>query len=796
MSKSGYGIVLCGGGYKYFSNVWINLRLLRSMECSLPVEIWMWENEYDPRYEAWVSEYSAVVKCIPVPSAPAVNLPGGQRWQWVLKPLALLQSQFRHVLYLDADSFSVCDSRFLFETVQYCETGALFWPDVGRMSEVHPIWEEMGVPYRDEPEFESGQMVIDTLRHREPLELALKMNREAEKYYGIIWGDKDTFRFAFHKYGRHFSMTPYPLQMLSPAGTPPGTYGVMCQHDFEGNRIFQHRNNVKWGLLEFNARVPGYLYEEESRGFLNELRVMWNGRLNWSEPKKSNYSAELWSKRTALVKDLISGKWLLDDRRPTITRCCGPVEKWSERSVSKPWQLRTATQVEPEIPLSQALMAGALHTMDSSIGTTGSPGLSGATTDSKTDRAANLNRGLRRREVAFASDSTLCDGASPQAYWWDLELENAVWVLYLVNEKGRVAKMGRTAEGSWMGRWSRQPGAVVGLKRVEVVYGFLNKSEKQFKPTKSGIPKARTLHLANHANGIGDAITGLYAAMTQINGRGKVVYHTRFARWLTRASHPLLTITQAVPPKGTCDMDADYAEQLRYAPDKVAWYAGQAWWTGSLPSQSRLAKVQTKAPVTSRVRNCAGEFKEVSGNRLEIDRTLRIPRLDFPKYVLLAPFAAWESRDWPETHWRRLAWLLNEAGYEIVAIGTKDEAERMERTFNKSFAYWAIDHDPEWVMDTMLDAAAVIGLDSGMIHVAGLLGVPAVCIHAHLPPEFLFSHAPTVKSITPTTGCVFCRWQEDRGFMEGCGTACSAMAVVGPEAVMATLAEIKERDAV
>ena len=182
--------------------------------------------------------------------------------------------------------------------------------------------------------------------------------------------------------------------------------------------------------------------------------------------------------------------------------------------------------------------------------------------------------------------------------------------------------------------------------------------------------------------------------------------------------------------------------------------------------------------------------EKLSGNSvhpLSINREVGIPRLDFAKYVMLAPFAAWEARDWPETHWRRLAWLLKEAGYEIVAIGTRAEEARMERTFNKSYAYWAIDHDPEWVMEAMLDAAAVIGLDSGMIHVAGLLGVPAICIHAHLPPEFLFSHAPTVKSVTPATGCVFCRWQEDRGFMEGCGTSCSALAVVGPEAVMAAL---------
>lgn len=87
----------------------------------------------------------------------------------------------------------------------------------------------------------------------------------------------------------------------------------------------------------------------------------------------------------------------------------------------------------------------------------------------------------------------------------------------------------------------------------------------------------------------------------------------------------------------------------------------------------------------------------------------------------------------------------------------------------------------------MLGAEAVLGLDSGMIHMAGLLGVPAVSIHAHLPPEFLFSCAPSVRSAEAKTACTFCRWQEDRGFNEGCSVACSALATVGPERVMGEL---------
>ena len=225
-------------------------------------------------------------------------------------------------------------------------------------------------------------------------------------------------------------------------------------------------------------------------------------------------------------------------------------------------------------------------------------------------------------------------------------------------------------------------------------------------------------------------------------------------------------------------MDVYYAEQLRYALDKVNWYAGLVDPTPALAAPA----IGERSPFFQNKKDAGVDTGHMV--ELQVNREVGTPRLDFANYVILAPFAAWEARDWPETHWRRLAWLLKEAGYEIVAIGTKKEAERMEQTFNKSYAYWAIDHDPEWVMDAMLDAAAVIGLDSGMIHVAGLLRVPTLCIHAHLPPEFLFSHAPTVKSVTPSTGCVFCRWQEDRGFMEGCATACSALATVGPEAVM------------
>lgn len=210
------GIVICGGGYRYFANAWLNLRLLRLQGVTLPAEIWVLEEEYDYRLDRLVAEYGAkMMVCARNQETP---VPAGTRWQWLLKPWALLNTSFREVLLLDADSFPVRNPEFLFDSVAYRETGAIFWPDIGMTDKERPIWEEMGVPFREEPEFESGQIVIDTLRHKEPLELALQMNEQAEKFYEMIWGDKDTFRFAFHKFGRTFAMPPFPLQMLEVPG--------------------------------------------------------------------------------------------------------------------------------------------------------------------------------------------------------------------------------------------------------------------------------------------------------------------------------------------------------------------------------------------------------------------------------------------------------------------------------------------------------------------------------------------------------------------------------------------------
>jgi hypothetical protein len=52
---------------------------------------------------------------------------------------------------------------------------------------------------------------------------------------------------------------------------PKSLSGAMCQHDFAGRRIFQHRNSAKWSL-KGNQHVEDFEREKECLGFLNELK--------------------------------------------------------------------------------------------------------------------------------------------------------------------------------------------------------------------------------------------------------------------------------------------------------------------------------------------------------------------------------------------------------------------------------------------------------------------------------------------------------------------------------------------
>jgi len=718
---TGRGITVCAGGFTYFSNAWVLVRMLRKLGCQLPIQFWHHgDDELSHAMRKLVEPYG--VECVDAQrKAESV----GRRISkgWPLKPFAVLHSPFEDVLALDADNVPIRNPEYLFGYDAYVDTGAIFWPDVARTEPTRAIWDLMGVPFRSEPEFESGQLVINKALSWEPMNLAMWMNESerAEFFYKIIWGDKDTFRFAWHKFGFPFAMPEVPLQMLSVVGGPPGA-GVMCQHDLDGERLFQHRNLHKWELFADNPWVPGFLFEGECREFLAELRCMWNGRIRTPPPQPLA--------NVERMRELQRHVWLLE-----------------------------TVDIEP----ARAMRASGIQG--------GAPAATAASSPVNDPWPEARQRDWR--EVRFFDGGHCGSSSSSRVTFWDLEEQDGTVRLTLAGAEGAeipTAELELTQDGSWRGR-SVGGEDVVDLRLVSVEKAYPSAANRRQDPL-CGSPasivrmdrssgKLPVLRVFNSARGIGDHVAALYCCVGAANAGREVIFHTRFPQWIARAAHPGVTITGDLLSDATeaIDMNHDPVCQLRYAGNKARWYA-DAIAPGLEP-----------------------------GRPAWIDRSVRVPRFDFDRYVVLAPFSAWVRRDWPGANWTRLTHLLREAGYEVVAIGIGADAERFEQVFAQTTALWAIDHPPEWVMDAMLGAALVIGNDSGMVHLAGLLGVPTLALHSHLPPEFLFGYS-SVTSLTPQTKCVFCRWQPDGMYTSACDTACSALATVGPEEVIAAVSRI------
>ncbi len=260
------GIVIPGGGEKYFPGAWALIHLLRiTLKCDLPIELWHLGAEELPR-ETIPALEKLNVSCRDA-YAEGYTHTLTERKGWPLKTYALLHTAFTEVLLLDSDNVPVRDPSFLFDDVSYKKTGALFWPDFGALHKSRTIWDVCGIAYRDEPEFESGQLLVDRSKHFNALQLAMFYNTHAHFYYRLINGDKETFHMAWRRLNSDYTLISTPIFHL------PYT---MVQHDLSGARLFQHRYGDKLRRAGNNYRIDGFMHERECIGFVQQLNHIQN----------------------------------------------------------------------------------------------------------------------------------------------------------------------------------------------------------------------------------------------------------------------------------------------------------------------------------------------------------------------------------------------------------------------------------------------------------------------------------------------------------------------------------------
>lgn len=271
-----HGIVIAGGGLKYFPSVWVNVHLIRHFGCTLPIQLWhLGDGECDPYLRRLLKPLG--VECVDARKLekdhPCRILCG-----WELKPYATLYSPFAQVLFLDADNGPVRDVSYLFDVPQFREQGAVFWPDYACWTLKPEVWTIFGmdrlVPNaHEEVAFESGQYLIDKTRCWRELRMALWYAEHSDFVFRVVYGDKECFHLAWRFLGTDYAM---------PAKAPGWDVHTIVQHDFDGRIVFQHRCQDKW-RLGGNRRNDSLANEELCFNLIADLRKRWNGVL-WHNP--------------------------------------------------------------------------------------------------------------------------------------------------------------------------------------------------------------------------------------------------------------------------------------------------------------------------------------------------------------------------------------------------------------------------------------------------------------------------------------------------------------------------------
>ncbi len=110
--------------------------------------------------------------------------------------------------------------------------------------------------------------------------------------------------------------------------------------------------------------------------------------------------------------------------------------------------------------------------------------------------------------------------------------------------------------------------------------------------------------------------------------------------------------------------------------------------------------------------------------------------------VVISPWSAGGNRLWDVGKWKRLAFLCVSAGARAIVIDRAGEENR-----NAAFGDTLLGLPPTRVAALMCAAACVVGCDSGMAHVAGMLRRPVIVLNQDYKGEHIYGLYPGFKNV-------------------------------------------------
>jgi heptosyltransferase-1 len=121
------------------------------------------------------------------------------------------------------------------------------------------------------------------------------------------------------------------------------------------------------------------------------------------------------------------------------------------------------------------------------------------------------------------------------------------------------------------------------------------------------------------------------------------------------------------------------------------------------------------------------------------------------KFVLTSPLAGWGAKQWPLEHWSQLAAMLD---LPLVVNGPPDAAATLQQIHGAQVHLSGL----PGLIDATRRAHAVIGVDSGPLHLAAALAKPGVAIYGPTDPARNGPYGGTVSVLrTPNAATDYSR---------------------------------------
>ena len=110
-------------------------------------------------------------------------------------------------------------------------------------------------------------------------------------------------------------------------------------------------------------------------------------------------------------------------------------------------------------------------------------------------------------------------------------------------------------------------------------------------------------------------------------------------------------------------------------------------------------------------------------------------------YILISPSAGWGAKQWPPKAYQELIRKLEHAGYRVALNGGRDLQERRSAITENTRAT-VLSCTLEQLISATRRAVLVIGGDTGPVHLAAALGVPALALFGPTDPARNGPHFP------------------------------------------------------